>query len=122
MGKGYPPEFRQRVIELVEGGRRVADVAADLGVSEQTVCTGRRLARVDRGEEAGITTVERAELAATKPTTSSPQSAAQIQSGRRIADLLDCSLRDTQIRSRSLHPSCAVTAASIRRARPKARR
>ena len=32
--RGYPPEFRQRAIELVEGGRKVAEVAADLGGQE----------------------------------------------------------------------------------------
>ena len=31
--RGYPPEFRRRVVELVEGGRKVAEVAADLGKS-----------------------------------------------------------------------------------------
>ena len=25
--RGYPPEFRRSVVELVEGGRKVADVA-----------------------------------------------------------------------------------------------
>jgi len=35
--KGYPPEFRRRVVELVEGGRKVAEVAADLGISEQSI-------------------------------------------------------------------------------------
>jgi transposase-like protein len=64
--RGYPPEFRQRVVELVEGGRRVADVAADLGISEQTVYTWRRQARIDRGDEPGITTVEHAELTAAR--------------------------------------------------------
>jgi transposase-like protein len=37
--RGYPPEFRKRVIELVEGGRKVSEVAADLGISEQTIYT-----------------------------------------------------------------------------------
>ena len=32
--RGYPPEFRKRVIELVEGGRRVAEVAAERVLSE----------------------------------------------------------------------------------------
>jgi hypothetical protein len=35
--RGYPPEFRKRIIELVEGGRRVAEIANDLGISEQTI-------------------------------------------------------------------------------------
>jgi transposase-like protein len=43
--RGYPPEFRRRVVELVEGGRKVAEVAADLGVSEQTIYTWRRPAQ-----------------------------------------------------------------------------
>jgi len=40
--RGYPPEFRRRVVDLVEGGRKVAEVAADLGVSKQTIYTWRR--------------------------------------------------------------------------------
>ncbi len=27
--RGYPPEFRRRVVDLVEGGRKVSEVAAD---------------------------------------------------------------------------------------------
>jgi transposase-like protein len=42
--RGYPPEFRRRVVELVEGGRKVAEVAADLRISEQTIYTWRRQA------------------------------------------------------------------------------
>jgi transposase-like protein len=47
--RGYPPEFRRRVVELVEGGRKVAEVAADLGTNEQTVYMWRRQARIDAG-------------------------------------------------------------------------
>ena len=61
--RGYPPEFRRRVVELVEGGRKVAEVAADLGVSEQSIYTWRRQARVDAGVEAGLTSADKAELA-----------------------------------------------------------
>ena len=64
--KGYPPEFRRRVVELVEGGRKVAEVAADLGVSEQSMYTWRRQARIDAGVEAGLTSAEKAELAAAR--------------------------------------------------------
>jgi transposase-like protein len=35
--KGYPPEFGQRVLDLVAAGRRVGDVARDLGISDPTV-------------------------------------------------------------------------------------
>jgi len=30
-GRGYTAEFRQRVLDLVAGGRRVEDIARDLG-------------------------------------------------------------------------------------------
>jgi hypothetical protein len=45
--RGYPPEFRRCVVELVEGGRKVVEVAADLGISEQTIYTWRQQARID---------------------------------------------------------------------------
>ena len=64
--RGYPSEFRRRVVELVEGGRKVAEVAADLEISEQTIYTWRRQARIDAGLEVGLTTSEQAELAAAK--------------------------------------------------------
>ena len=64
--RGYPPEFRRRVVDLVEGGRKVAEVAAELGISEQTIYTWRRQARIDAGIEAGVTTSEKAELVAAK--------------------------------------------------------
>jgi transposase-like protein len=40
--RGYPPEFRRRAVALVESGRKVADVARDLGVTEQSIYTWRR--------------------------------------------------------------------------------
>lgn len=62
--KGYPVEFRRRVIDLVEAGRPVAAVAAELGISSQSIYTWRRQARVDAGVEPGMTTAEHAELVA----------------------------------------------------------
>jgi transposase-like protein len=47
-------------------GRSVASVAHDLDVSDQTLYTWRRQERVDRGEVAGLTTSEKAELAAAR--------------------------------------------------------
>jgi transposase len=64
--RGYPPEFRQRVLDLVSSGRRVADLARDLGVSNQTIYTWRRQEAIDRGLVPGLTSVEREELAAAK--------------------------------------------------------
>ena len=64
--RGYPAEFRRRVVDLLAAGRKVADVARDLGVSEQAIYGWRRQERIDRGLDAGLSTVEKAELAAAK--------------------------------------------------------
>lgn len=64
--RGYPPEFRRRVVDLVEGGLKVCEIAVELQVREQTIYMWRRQARIDAGLEAGVTTSEQAELAAAK--------------------------------------------------------
>jgi transposase len=64
--RGYPAEFRQRVLDLIAAGRRVRDVAADLAISEQTVYSWRRQERVDQGIDPCLTSAERAELAAAR--------------------------------------------------------
>jgi len=64
--RGYPAEFRRRVIALVEGGKTVAEVSREFGISEQTIYVWRRQARIDAGLEAGMTSTEHAELAAAK--------------------------------------------------------
>lgn len=64
--RGYPPEFRRRVVDLVEGGKKISEVASELGVSQQTIYVWRRQARIDAGLEAGVTTSEHAELVAAK--------------------------------------------------------
>ncbi len=46
--RGYLSELRRCVVDWVEGGRRVSEIAADFEVSEQTICSWRRQARVDR--------------------------------------------------------------------------
>jgi transposase-like protein len=63
--RGYPPEFRRRVLDLIEAGRRVAEVADDLGISDQTIYTWRQ-DRIDRGLEAGLSSAEKAELVAAR--------------------------------------------------------
>ena len=60
--KGYPTEFRRRALDLLATGRKVVDVARDLGISDQTLYSWRRQARIDAGVEPGLTSAERAEL------------------------------------------------------------
>jgi len=62
----YPPEFRRRVLDLVVAGRSVASIAADLGVSDQTIHTWRRQELIDTRQIPGLTSVEAAELSAAK--------------------------------------------------------
>lgn len=64
--RGYPAAFRRRVLELLKAGRRVAALADELGISEQTIYTWRRQDRIDEGLEPGLTTAERGELRAAK--------------------------------------------------------
>ncbi|HWD44179.1 MAG TPA: transposase [Actinomycetota bacterium] len=47
--RGYPPEFRGKVLDLVEAGRPIAEVAQALGISDQSIDTWRRQDRIDRG-------------------------------------------------------------------------
>jgi transposase len=60
--RGYPPEFRRKVLDLVEAGRPVADVARDLGISAESIYTWRRQDRIDRGLVLGLSSGENAEL------------------------------------------------------------
>ncbi len=64
--RGYPPEFRRKVLDLLESGRKVADVARDLEISEQTIYVWRRQDRIDKGLEPGLTSTEKAELTAAR--------------------------------------------------------
>lgn len=84
--RGYSPEFRRKVLDLVASGRKVADVAHDLEISEQTVHTWRRQDRIDRGEIAGLTSGEKAELAAARRRISELET--ELAVSRRAAELL----------------------------------
>ena len=64
--RGYPPKFRRKVLDLIEAGRSVAEVAQDLEISEQSIYTWRRQDRIDRGLVAGLTSGEKAELTSAK--------------------------------------------------------
>jgi transposase-like protein len=64
--RGYPPELRRKVQDLVEAGRPIAEIAQALGISTQSIYTWRRHNRIDRGLEPGLTSTERSELATAK--------------------------------------------------------
>lgn len=60
----YPPQFRREAVELLRSGVALKQVAADLGVSEQTLRNWRRQQDVDAGRAEGLTSAEREELRA----------------------------------------------------------
>jgi transposase-like protein len=64
--RGYPPEFRRKVLDLVMAGSMVTDVARDLGIGDQTIYTWRRQDSIDGGLEPGLSSPEKAELVAAK--------------------------------------------------------
>ncbi len=57
--RGYPPEYRRRVMDLVEGGREVSEVAIALEVSQQTIYSWRRQVRIEACLEADRLTYRR---------------------------------------------------------------
>ena len=58
----YPAEFRREAVALVRSGTPLKQVAAELGVSEQTLRNWRRQGDVDAGRVEGLATDEREEL------------------------------------------------------------
>jgi transposase-like protein len=64
--RGWLPEFCRKVLDLVEAGRPIAEVAQALGIGGQSISSWRRQDRIDRGLEPGLTSSEKAELAAAK--------------------------------------------------------
>ena len=53
----YPPEYRERIVELVRAGRSPGPVARELEPSEQTIRNWVRQADLDEGRRSdGLTT------------------------------------------------------------------
>jgi transposase len=83
--RGYPPEFRRKVLDLVEAGRPIAEVAKALGISAQSISTWRRQDRIDRGLLPGLSSPEKQELAARRRIA---QLETELAVTRRAAELL----------------------------------
>ena len=62
--RSFNDEFKRDAVAMVlDEGYRIVEVAERLGVGEGTLGNWVRQARTDRGERAGLTTSEKAELA-----------------------------------------------------------
>lgn len=60
----YPPEFRRDAVAMVlDEDRSIADVARATGVNPGTLGNWVGQERIERGEKAGVTVEDRAELA-----------------------------------------------------------
>jgi putative transposase len=66
MPHSYAPQFRAKIVDQVRAGRRVAEVAASVDIPQATVFRWVRQDRIDRGELAGSSTAETAELKASR--------------------------------------------------------
>jgi transposase len=62
VARRYPVAFRRKVLDLIEAGRPVAEIAAQLDVSDQTIYNWRNQDQIDRGLRAGVSTSESVEL------------------------------------------------------------
>jgi transposase-like protein len=61
--RSFTDEFKTDAVALViDEGRKISDVADSLGIGAGTLGNWVRQARIDRGETAGLTTSEKAEL------------------------------------------------------------
>jgi len=61
--RSYPPEFRQKILELIRSGRSGNAVAKQFNVSRQTISNWLKQDALDGGRRTdGLTSDERAEL------------------------------------------------------------
>jgi len=62
MPKRYSEMFRRKVLDLVTTGRPIAQLAADLGVSDRTIYAWRQQDQIDTGRRPGLSRTEQAGL------------------------------------------------------------
>ena len=84
--RGYPPELRRKVLDLLEDGRSVVQVAHDLDISEQSIYTWRRQDSIDRGLVPGLTSKETSELSSAKKRKAELET--ELKAARRAVELL----------------------------------
>ena len=59
----YPPEFREQAVRLVrESGKKMTEVARELGVSVESLRTWVRRQEIEEGKRNGLKATEREEL------------------------------------------------------------
>ncbi len=92
MATRYPPEFRQRAVELARRREKpITQLAADLGISGATLHGWLKQAGIDEGRREGLTRDERVELVRGLQPTLHPSRGHGVGHRLRAASLL-CSL------------------------------
>jgi len=86
MSKAYPPEFRRKVLDLLDAGRGVAEIASDLGITGQTIYNWRNQQLIDTGRREGITSSDHVELVAARKRIASLE--ADLAASQRAVELL----------------------------------
>jgi transposase len=66
MPRQYAPELRRRVIDLIEAGRTIAEVAEMVDPTEQTIYNWWNQHLVDTGQRAGTPSIENSDLVAAR--------------------------------------------------------
>ena len=84
MPRSYPAEFRRKVLDLIEAGRPVAEIADQLGVTGQTIYNWRNQDLVDRGLRPGVSTAESVELAAARKRIREPSTSTYAHSNKQM--------------------------------------
>ncbi len=86
MPRRYPRSSGVRSWDLIASGRKVADVARNLGVSDQTIYNWQKQDGIDRGERPGLRSEEIGELQAARRQIAELQ--AELAATRRANELL----------------------------------
>ncbi|MEV6507758.1 transposase [Streptomyces sp. NPDC051642] len=66
MPRSCPSEFRRKVLDLVASGRKVAEVAQLLGISDQAIYVWRRQHLIHTGQLPGTNSTDQSELTAAR--------------------------------------------------------
>jgi transposase-like protein len=66
MPRIFTSEFRRKVLDLLAAGRKVAELAVELEINDQTIYNWRRQHLIDSGQAQGITSSDHVELVAAR--------------------------------------------------------
>ncbi|MEV6544198.1 transposase [Streptomyces sp. NPDC051665] len=99
MPRSCPSEFRRKVLDLVASGRKVAEVAQLLGISDQAIYVWRRHHLIDTGQLPGTNSIDQSELTAARKRIAELE--AELAIHPRAAELLGEAMSQKAVRS---HP------------------